>query len=52
MGKRLQKGLRPKQLKYTITNMDNKGSEALAQAAQRGGGCSVPADSQGQLDGL
>ena len=27
------------------------GSEALAQVAQRGGGCPIPGDSQGQAGG-
>ncbi len=29
----------------------NKGGEALAQVAQRGGGCPIPGDSQGQAGG-
>jgi len=28
-----------------------KDGEAVAQAAQRGGGCSIPGDSQGQAGG-
>lgn len=34
-------GLRQKQLKYKISNMDNSGGEALAQAARGGGALSL-----------
>ena len=36
---------------YTEKDFCTKGGEALAQVAQRGGGCLVPADTQGQRMG-
>ena len=39
------------QTRYKEEVFYSKGSEALAQVAQRGGGCPIPGDSQGQAGG-